>query len=283
MEKIKLSNGQMIPKLGQGTWSMGDSKNSETEEINTLKKGIELGLTLIDTAEMYGSGNSEKLISKAICDENRDDLFLISKVYPQNSSKGKLEKSLDNSLKNLKVDCLDMYLLHWRGSVPLEETVFALEEQVKKGKIKSWGVSNFDTRDMQELLEVENGKNCKINQVMYHLGSRGVEYELLEYLKEQNIPLMAYSPLAQAGNLKKDLWISTALNEIASKYDVSLANILLNFILRDKNVIAIPKASKISNVLDNAKSLDFTLTQEDINLLNQEFPAPTSKQYLDIV
>ncbi|MFI3115703.1 MAG: aldo/keto reductase [Clostridia bacterium] len=283
MEKIKLSNGENINKLGQGTWNMGENLQNVNSEIATIKKGIDLGLNLLDTAEMYGEGNSERFISKAIEGVSRDDLFIVSKVYPHNACNKKLEKSLDKSLKNLKTDYLDMYLLHWKGSVPLEETVFALEEQVKKGKIKSWGVSNFDTRDMEQLLQIENGKNCRVNQVMYHLGSRGVEYDLLPYLTEQNIVLMAYCPLAQAGRLKSDIWTNNVVNDIAKKYNVSVANVLLNFIMRHKNVIAIPKASKISNVEDNARSLDFSLTDEDINLLNTEFPAPTTKQYLDIV
>lgn len=283
MEKIKLSNGENINKLGQGTWNMGEHLQNVNAEIATIKKGIDLGLNLLDTAEMYGEGNSERFISKAIEGVSRDDLFIVSKVYPHNACNKKLEKSLDKSLKNLKTDYLDMYLLHWKGSVPLEETVFALEEQVKKGKIKSWGVSNFDTREMEQLLQIENGKNCRVNQVMYHLGSRGVEYDLLPYLTEQNIVLMAYCPLAQAGRLKSNMWTNNVVNDIAKKYNVSVANVLLNFIMRHKNVIAIPKASKISNVEDNARSLDFSLTDEDINLLNTEFPAPTTKQYLDIV
>lgn len=281
--KITLKNGQIINRLGQGTWYMGDSHMSEKREIETIRRGIELGINLIDTAEMYGSGRSEQLISKAICEVKREDLFLVSKVYPHNASLKKLEKSLDNSLKRLKTDYLDMYLLHWRGSVPLAETVYAMEEQVKKGKIKSWGVSNFDTYDMVELLGVENGKNCAINQVLYHLGSRGTEFDLQPFLKENNIPMMAYCPLAQAGKLGISLFESRAVCELAKKYNVSSANILLNFVMLDENIIAIPKASKVSHVEDNAKSLSFKLTTSDVELLSKEFPAPTYKQYLDIV
>lgn len=281
--KITLKNGQIINRLGQGTWYIGDNPLTAKSEIDTLKRGVELGINLIDTAEMYGSGKSEQLISKAIADIQREDLFLVSKVYPHNASAKKLETSLDNSLKRLNTDYLDMYLLHWRGSVPLAETVYTMEQQVKKGKIKSWGVSNFDTEDMAELLEVENGSNCAVNQVLYHLGSRGTEFDLQPFLKQHNIPLMAYCPLAQAGSLKRGLFNNTTVLELAKKYSVSATNILLNFVMYDENVIAIPKASKVSHVEDNANALSFKLTSDDIALLNKAFPAPTRKEYLDIV
>ncbi|MFI3225952.1 MAG: aldo/keto reductase [Clostridia bacterium] len=281
--KIALKNGQMINRLGQGTWYMGENPTIAKSEIDTLKRGIELGINLIDTAEMYGSGKSEQLISKAISDVSREDLFVVSKVYPHNASQVKLEKSLDNSLKRLKTDYLDMYLLHWRGSVPLAETVYCMEQQVEKGKIKSWGVSNFDTEDMEELLSVENGENCALNQVLYHLGSRGTEFDLQAYLKAHNIPMMAYCPLAQAGRLDRGLFNDPVVCQLAKKYNVSSANILLNFVMFDENVIAIPKASKVAHVEDNAKALAFKLTVEDMKMLNAKFPAPTYKQYLDIV
>lgn len=272
-----------LSKLGQGTWYIGDNILKERQEIDTLRRGIELGINVIDTAEMYGSGKSEKLISKAIAGIDREKLFLVSKVYPHNASKQKLEKSLNDSLRRLKTDYLDMYLLHWRGAVPLAETVSCMEEQVRKGKIRRWGVSNFDTCDMKELLSVENGHNCAVNQVLYHLGSRGTEYDLQPFLKSNNIPLMAYCPLAQGGRLDRNLFQNTVISVLAEKYNVSPANILLNFVLYDSNVIAIPKASKVSHIEDNVKALAFKLTPEDIEILNKEFPAPTSKEYLDIV
>lgn len=274
---------KVISRLGQGTWFMGENASIEKSEIDTLRRGIELGINLIDTAEMYGSGKSEQLIAKAIADVDREDLLLVSKVYPHNASKQKLETSLDQSLKRLKTDYLDLYLLHWRGSVPLVETVACMEEQVKKGKIKNWGVSNFDTSDMRELLSVEHGENCAVNQVLYHLASRGTEYDLQPFLREHNIPMMAYCPLAQAGDLGYQLFTDSVVCELAKKYNVSSANILLNFVLHDSNIIAIPKASKVAHVEDNAKVLDFKLSSEDMDLLNGRFPKPTRKQYLDLV
>lgn len=281
--ELKLKNGAVIPRLGQGTWSMGESISKEKEEIATLRRGIELGMTLIDTAEMYGEGAAELLVGKAIKGLDRDKLYLVSKVYPHNASKNRLESSLDDSLSRMEVDYLDTYLLHWRGSIPLEETVEEMERLVEKGKIKSWGVSNLDVNDMEELLSIDKGNHCITNQVLYHLGSRGVEYSLLPWLKEKNIPLMAYCPMAQGGALKKDIFSNPVVEMVCKARGISKAQLLLNFILREEGVLAIPKASTIAHVEENARALEFSLSKEEVEMLNEIYPKPTKKTYLDVV
>lgn len=281
MKTINLPNGTAIPLLGQGTWKMGDNKGKEAEEIAALQEGIALGMTLLDTAEMYGEGRSERLIGKAIAPFSRQDLYLVSKVYPHNAGKQNLEKSLDQSLKNLNTSYLDLYLLHWRGSIPMEETIEAMETQVAKGKIKGWGVSNFDTPHMKALLSLPQGNHCQVNQVMFHLGSRGVEYDLLPYLKEQNIPLMAYCPLAQ-GN-KERLLGQSGVQQLAEKYQVTAMTILLAFVLQTEGVFAIPKASSPDHVRENHKALSLQFTQEDWEILNKAFPKPSRKTELDML
>jgi len=279
---LKLKDGSSIDRIGQGTWKMGENPNSRESEIKALKKGLELGMTLIDTAEMYGDGRTESLIGEAIADYPRQKLYLISKVYPFHAGKGKIFESCDASLKRLGIDYLDMYLLHWRGNIPLSETVACMEELVKRGKIRRWGVSNFDLSDMEELLAVKNGEKCTINQVLYHLGSRGIEYDLIPWQQEKGIPVMAYCPIAQAGNLKCALKNSAVLEEIARKYGATIYQILLSFVLANGNVIAIPKASKAGHVKENYEALKIKLDEKDIEKLNLEFPAPKRKVPLDI-
>ena len=280
---IKLKDGSQIPRLGMGVWQLGDDRSKRNEEIEALQAGIDAGMTLIDTAEMYGSGWSEELVGEAIKGYDREKLFLVSKVYPHNAEKGKIENSVKNSLKRLGTDYLDMYLLHWRGSVPLSHTVQCMEELARQGLIRNWGVSNFDTDDMMELMRVQDGKNCAVNQVLYHLGSRGIEYDLLPWQEKNNIPVMAYCPIAQAGALRASLLRSPVLNKIAGKYDISIVQLLLMFVLKRDNVIAIPRSSKKEHVLENSRALDLELSDEDLTLINGEFPPPAEKMYLDIV
>ncbi|MCH5347706.1 MAG: aldo/keto reductase [Oscillospiraceae bacterium] len=280
---IQLKNGSQMPRLGMGAWCLGDNTAKRSEEIEALQAGIDSGLTLIDTAEMYGSGRSEDLIGEAIKDYDRKDLFLVSKVYPYNAEKGKIENSVKSSLKRLGTDYLDMYLLHWRGSIPLSHTVRCMEELVKQGIIRNWGVSNFDTDDMKELMEVPDGQNCAVNQVLYHLGSRGIEYDLLPWHREKDIPIMAYCPIAQAGALRTSLVKAPILNQIADKYNISIVQLLLLFVMRNDNMTAIPRSSKKEHVLENSRVLDLELTDEDMRLINSEFPPPAKKMYLDIV
>lgn len=280
---LKLNKGMEIPRLGMGTWFLGENKKTEEQEIKALRAGIDAGIQLIDTAEMYGSGKAEQLIGKAIQGYERDKLFLISKVYPHNAGRKHIFKSVQQTLKNLKTDYLDMYLLHWRGAIPLEETVACMEQLVKEGKIKSWGVSNFDTDDMEELFEIPEGTHCAVNQVLYHLGSRGVEYELLPWLEEHHVPLMAYCPLAQAGELRKELLENQTVKQIAEQHGVNEMQILLAFVLHQENVIAIPRSGKAEHVLQNQMVWDITLSDEEYAALNAAYPAPAYKTYLDIV
>jgi len=280
---LKLKDGSAFPKLGLGTWTLGDDPSRFEEEKAAIRAGINEGIYLIDTAEMYGNGLSEELVGAAIKGLNRDELYLVSKVLPENAGGNKLEASLDASLKRMGTDYLDMYLYHWRGQYPLAETVERLEDMVRKGKILRWGVSNFDTADMKELLSFPAGKNCMVNQVLYHLGSRGIEYELLPFLKEEGIPVMAYCPLAQAGSLKDKLVDNPVLKEVASAYGITVMQLLLAFVMRMENVSAIPKSGKKSHVIANARVRDIYLSDEDYKRVSDEFPAPTSKVRLDVV
>lgn len=282
-QTITLQNATVIPKLGQGTWYMGEPRGNTEEEIATLRRGVELGLNLIDTAEMYGNGRSEQLVGKAITGLNRQNLILVSKVLPENAGKKQLERSLDTSLKNMNTDYLDLYLLHWKGSIPLSETIECMELMVKSGKIKGWGVSNFDTEDMKELLSLPNGNNCQVNQVLYHLGSRGVEFNLLPFLTEKKIPLMAYCPLAQGGDLKQGLLQHPCVETLAKKYQVTPTTILLAFTIQEDHCFAVPKTSSVAHVEENAKALTLAFSPEDTALLRSSFPRPTKKEYLDIV
>lgn len=280
---ITLKNGMSLPSLGQGTWNLGEPSGDVAQEVSTLRRGIEMGLNLLDTAEMYGSGRSEQLISKAMQGISREKLLIVSKVYPQNSGTKSLPQSLDNSLKNLGTDYLDLYLLHWRGNIPLAETIFAMEQAVSSGKIRAWGVSNFDTDDMQELLALPQGENCQVNQVLYHLGSRGVEFQLLPYLQEQKIPLMAYCPLAQAGSLQRGLLENQAVKSLAQQYSCETTTILLAFALQKEQVFAIPKASTVAHVEENARALSLRFTSQELALLDEAFPPPKRKTHLDVV
>lgn len=279
----RLPDGKMIPRLGQGTWNMGDSPSKRTEETRALQLGIELGMTLIDTAEMYGEGNSEQLIGEAIRDIPREELYLVSKVYPHNAGKTRIFNSCKNSLKRLGVDYLDLYLLHWRGSVPLAETVASMEKLVREGWIRNWGVSNFDTKDMIELWNTPDGDKCTVNQVLYHLGSRGIEFDLLPWMRDHHVPVMAYCPIAQGGDLKRELLSNTEVRTVAEKHSITPIQVLLSFVLHDKDVIAIPKASLSEHVRANAQTALIALEDTDIAMLSKAFPAPNRKTYLDIL
>ncbi len=280
---ITLKNGMKMPRLGMGTWMLGEHKSIYGQELQALRAGLEAGFTLIDTAEMYGNGLSEQLIGEAIQGYNREKLFIVSKVYPYNAGRPAIYNSIDKTLKRLKTDYLDMYLLHWMGAIPLEETVQSMEELVKKGKIRSWGVSNLDTQEMKKLFSIPNGDNCQVNQVLYHLGSRGVEYDLMPWLKEHNTPLMAYSPLAQAGSLRTELLKNKAVKQVANNHGITEMQVLLAFVLYQKQVIAIPRSGRKEHVLQNWAVRDIELTKEEYELLNKAFPAPKYKTHLDII
>ncbi|WNQ12241.1 aldo/keto reductase [Paenibacillus aurantius] len=280
--RVELPDGTRVPRLGQGTWNMGDNPAAAQEEIRTLRLGVELGMNLIDTAEMYGEGLSESLVGEAI-EGIRDEVFLVSKVYPHNAGRGRIARSCEDSLRRLKTDRLDLYLLHWRGSVPLGETIEGMEKLVKEGKILRWGVSNLDQADMEELLGLPGGTRCATDQVLYHLGSRGIEYDLLPWMREHRLPAMAYSPLAQAGSLRKGLVTHPAVREIADRHGVSPFSVMLAWCIRGGDVIAIPKASTERHVLENARAAALSLTEEEQRKLDEAFPPPTRKKPLDII
>lgn len=280
---VMLPDGTKVPAIGQGTWFLGEDRSYFEEEKDALTAGVKAGMTLIDTAEMYGEGKAEELIGKTIAGMDRSKLFLVSKVYPHNAGRRNIFKSCMASMKRMGTDYLDLYLLHWRGGVPLEETVACMEQLKKEGKIRRWGVSNFDTDDMEELWSVPNGKNCAVNQVLYHVASRGIEYDLLPWMREHHVPLMAYCPLAQGGDLRRGLFENPVLREIAKGHGVSVAQVLLAFVVRDGNTIAIPRASQERHTLDNAAADKLVLTEEELRMIDKVFPAPTSKVYLDIV
>lgn len=242
MKEVILSDGTRVPALGQGTWFMGENKAKRAQEIEALRYGIENGMTLLDTAEMYGEGLAEELLGEAMSIYDREKLFVVSKVYPHNAGKRKIFAACEDSLKRLGTDYLDMYLLHWRGSVPFAETAECMEKLKADGKIRRWGVSNLDTDDMEELSRVPGGENCMTDQVLYHLGSRGIEFDLLPWLREKKMPFMAYCPMAQGGTLKRGLFSDAAVQAVAERHGASPARVFLAFVLSQPDAIAIPKS-----------------------------------------
>ncbi|WP_313079776.1 aldo/keto reductase [Atlantibacter sp.] len=276
------SHSTPIPAIGQGTWYMGENAPQRRQEVAALQRGIDLGLTLIDTAEMYAEGGAEKVVGEAIRGR-RDEVYLVSKVYPWNAGGQKAQAACEASLKRLGTDYLDLYLLHWRGNIPFEDTIAAMESLMAQGKIGRWGVSNLDADDMQTLGALQGGKECATNQVLYHLGSRGIEYDLLPWCAERHMPVMAYCPLAQAGRLRDDLMNDPTVNAIAHDKGVTAAQVLLAWVIRRPGVLAIPKASTIKHVEENAAALDVKLTAQDIEQLDAAFPPPRRKMPLDVV
>jgi len=279
------ANGLALPALGQGGWYLGDSPAKAQAETEALLRGLDLGLTLIDTAEMYGSGRSERLIGNALKGRRREDYQLVSKVLPHNAGKRHIFQSCEDSLKRLRTDYLDLYLLHWRGPVPLRETVECMETLVRQGKIRRWGVSNFDTADMEELWRVPGGTKCAADQVLYNLGSRGIEFDLLPWLTGHSVAVMTYCPVAQAGALQRmhpDFFTSPALTAVAKKYGVTVIQLLLAFALKNPNVIAIPKSGNSKHTEQNAAVLGLRISDDDWALIDGEFWPPTAKMHLDI-
>lgn len=279
---VKLKNGIVVPALGQGTWYLGDSKAKRKDEIEAVQTGIDLGMTLIDTAEMYGSGRSEELVGEAIKDFDREKLFLVSKVLPSNANRANMRRACENSIERMKASYLDLYLYHWRGGTPLKETVDCLEELVNEGLIKSWGVSNFDIDDMEELYNTPKGKNCMVNQVLYHTGSRGIEYSLLPWMVENNINLMSYCPLAQAGSLRRGLFNSEVLKKIAKKHECDITQVMLAWNIRNGKTIAIPRAGNKVHTILNAGADKISLDEDDFKAIDNVFTPPTRKEPLDI-
>ena len=269
---VKLPSGVTMPVMGQGTWKMGEQRSERAREVAALKLGIDLGLTLIDTAEMYGDGGAEEIVAAAI-EDRRDEVFIVSKVYPHNASRRGTIAACDRSLQRLGVDHIDLYLLHWRGSHPLTDTVRAFEELRASGKIGGWGVSNFDAGDLDELNSIKDGRNCAVNQVLYNLAHRGIEWDVLPWCNSRELPVMAYCPVDQGGPMLR----SDALKSVAARHDATPAQIALAWLVRQPGVVAIPKAVGEAHLRANRAALDIVLSKADVDALDIEFSSPHRK------
>ena len=267
----------MMPRLGMGTWHMGESAASRAGEVAALRLGLDLGMTLVDTAEMYGEGGAERVVAEAIRGR-RDAVFVVSKFYPHHASRRAVVKACEGSLGRLAIDAIDLYLLHWRGSVPLAETVEALEGLVEAGKIRRWGVSNFDVADMEELAAVAAGTRVAANQVLYNLARRGVEFDLLGWCAERAVDVMAYSPLDEGS-----LAAHRSLQPIAKRLGCTPAQLALAWVMRRPEVVAIPKASTAAHVRANASARDIALDPAALDALDRAFPPPARKRRLEII
>jgi diketogulonate reductase-like aldo/keto reductase len=265
---LEQPSGTAIPVLGMGTWQMGENAHNRQSEIDALRHGLSLGFSLIDTAEMYAEGGAEEVVAQAIADQ-RAKVFLVSKVYPHNASKQGAIAACERSLKRLNTDYLDLYLLHWRGSVPLAETLEAFQTLQKAGKIRSYGVSNFDTEDMEEAVQLSGGIGIATNQVLYNLTRRGIELNLLPWCRQEGIPVMAYSPIEQGRLLN-----SRILKTIAQDRGVTAAQVALAWLLQQDDVIVIPKSSRIDHVEQNRAALDLKLSVAELAALDTAFPVP---------
>jgi diketogulonate reductase-like aldo/keto reductase len=274
---VELGSGEAVPVLGQGTWGMGEDPRRRDAEIAALRLGIDLEMTLIDTAEMYAEGNSERLVGEAIRGR-RDEVFLVTKVLPGNASRSGTVAACEASLRRLGTDRIDLYLLHWRGRFPLNETVDAFLALQDAGKIRYWGVSNFDVEDMEELYALPDGKLVAANQVLYNLMRRGIEYDLLPWCTERGIPITAYSPVEQGRLLNHP-----QLKLIASRHAATPAQIAIAWVLTQPRVIAIPKAATVEHVRENRLAADIELSDDDLATLDSAFPPPTSKRPLEMI
>ena len=277
MKMVRLPAGEEIPAFGIGTWRMGEKRSLREREIAAIKLGVDLGVRLIDTAEMYGEGMAESLVAEAIAGR-RDDIFLVSKVYPHNASRRGAIAACERSLQRLRTDRLDLYLLHWRGSAPLEETVAAFEKLRSAGKIRHWGVSNLDLADMKELMSVPNGSQVATNQVLYNLQRRGIEWHLLPWLREHRVPIMAYSPIEQ-GRLLRD----SRLAALAARSGITAAQLALAWLLAKDDVVVIPKSSDPQRLKENCAALDVRLNAEQLAELDAIFPPPSGASALPML
>jgi len=277
MPQITLPGGEKVPAYGQGTWHMGESRGQRAAETAALKLGIELGITLIDTAEMYGSGVAEEIVAEAM-GNNRDELFIVSKVLPYNASRQGTIAACENSLKRLKTDRIDLYLLHWRGSHPFAETLAGFEQLKRDGKIRHHGVSNFDHSDMEEWFKLSNGKSVASNQILYNLARRGPEFEVIPWCRERNISIMAYSPVDQGRMLGHK-----ALADVGARHGATPAQVALAWLQRQDGMIVIPKASRQEHVRENLGALDLKLTEQDLSDLDRAFPPPKGRTSLGML
>jgi diketogulonate reductase-like aldo/keto reductase len=274
---VRLPSGETVPALGLGTWHMGERSGAAKDEAAAIKLGLDLGMTLIDTAEMYGEGGAEKVVGEAIRGR-RDQVFLVSKVYPHNASRKGVVQACERSLKRLGVERLDLYLLHWVGSVAFEETLAGFADLKRAGKIRFHGVSNLDAGDMERWWSLPAGAECATNQVLYNLGRRGVEWDLMPKCRQRRMPIMAYSPLDQGRILK-----NAALKQVADRHGVKPAQIALAWLLNQEGMIVIPKAATPAHVRENAEAARIRLSDQDRHALDQAFPPPKGKRSLEIL
>lgn len=277
MRRLALPDGSDIPVIGQGTWRMGERGGDKAQEVAALRAGIDLGLTLIDTAEMYGNGGAELVTGEAIAGK-RDAVYLVTKVLPQNASRQGTIKACEQSLKRLGTDHIDLYLLHWRGSHPLADTLAAFLDLKRQGKIRSFGISNFDPADLTEWLALEGAAATQTNQVLYNVTARGIEFDLMPQQVDAKIPVMSYCPLAQG-----DLNAVAALEPIARRYKVTVAQIMLAWVTRTPNVFAVPKSRHVARLQENAAAADITLSPEDLAEIDAAFPPPKKARPLEMV
>jgi diketogulonate reductase-like aldo/keto reductase len=274
---LALNDGTPVPTLGLGTWNMGDHRGSAAREVAALARGLDSGLSLIDTAEMYGDGGAEEIVGRAIAGR-RQAIFVVTKVYPQNAGAKAMPAACERSLRRLGVDCIDLYLLHWRGRVPLAETVMTFERLIAQGKIRRWGVSNFDVEDMEELLALTDGHRCATNQVLYNLTERGIEWQLLDWCREHRIAVMAYSPVAQ-GHLRNE----PKLAAIARRVGVSPVQMAIAWTLSRPGVIAIPQSSNVAHIDELRAAAEVTLDDGTLAALNAAFPPPGKAKPLAVI
>ncbi len=277
MKTVTLPDATKLPALGIGTWRMGENASARTDEIAAIRYAMDQGITLIDTAEMYGEGGAEEVLGEAMTGQ-REKLFIVSKVYPHNASHDGVITACERSLKRLGTGHIDLYLLHWPGSIPLAETISGFEHLKDTGKIRYWGVSNFAIDRMQELAALEAGNHCAANQVLYHLGMRGIEWDLLPWCNARTMPVMAYSPLGQG-----EILDHPALAKIASKHEVAPATIAIAWTLRDNNVISIPKSSQPAHLDQNLAALEVSLDTSDLAALDGAFPPPDAPEPLHMI
>ena len=277
MRTVALPSGETVPAFGLGTWNMGDSAAARAEEIATIRLGLDAGAKLIDTAEMYGEGRSEALVGEAIAGR-RDEVFLVTKVLPENASRKRTMEACERSLKRLRTDRVDLYLLHWRGSIPLAETMDAFAALQKAGKIRHYGVSNLDLDDMRALWKVPAGKAVAANQLLYNLMRRGIEFDLLPWLRERKVPVMAYSPIEQARLLR-----DRKLADFARRYGRTPAQVALAWLLQKDGVLVIPKTGRRERLKENLGALERPLDAAQLAELDRLFPPPARAQPLDML
>ncbi|APX72243.1 aldo/keto reductase [Companilactobacillus allii] len=274
-------NDQPTSIIGMGTWRIGEDPSKGSAEIQTIQYGLNHGITLIDTAEMYGEGAAETLVGEAIKDFDRQKFQLVSKFYPYHATPKLIKNSLEHSLKRLQTDYLDLYLLHWRGETPLAETISGLVDMKKAGYIKDFGVSNFDINDLKELYSVPNGDQCKVNQNLYNIGSRGIEYSILPWQKEHDISFMGYSPFGSDKNAY--LHPQEIITDMANQKHITIFQLLLAWVIRNNDLLSIAKTSSLEHLKDNLGSIDVRFTDDELELLDKYYPAPTKETPLDVI